>query len=62
MHKDCFDGSLERFYLPYCLDIYENKKINDIKNKDFKIVIDPLPLKKKTFLSEYQFFFRTKND
>ena len=49
MHKDCFDGSLERFYLLYCLDIYENKKINDIENKDFKIVIDPLPLKKNNF-------------
>ena len=49
VHKDWFDGSLERFYLLYCLDIYENKKINDIKNKDFKIVIDPLPLKKYFF-------------
>ena len=49
MHKYWFDGSIEQFYLPYCLDVYENKKINDIKNKDFKIVIDPLPLKKYFF-------------
>ena len=26
VHKDWFDGSVERFYLPYCLDIYENRK------------------------------------
>ena len=32
VHKDWFDGSLEQFYLPYCLDIYENRKINQIKN------------------------------
>ena len=49
IHKDWFDSSIEQFYLPYCLDVYENKKINDIKNKDFKIVIDPLPLKKYFF-------------
>ena len=46
VHKDWFDGSLERFYLPYCLDIYGNRKIKDIKNNDFKIVLDPVPLKK----------------
>ena len=49
IHKDWFDGSLEKFYLLYCLDIHENKKINDIKNNGFKIVLDPLPLKKYFF-------------
>ena len=49
VHKDWFDGSLERFYLPFGLDIYEHRKINDIKNKDSKIVLDPLPLKKYFF-------------
>ena len=49
IHKDWFDGSLERFYLPYCLDIYENKKMNEIKNNDFKIVLDPIVLKKYFF-------------
>ena len=48
-HKDWLDSSLEKFYLPYCLDIYENKKLNDIKKNDFKIVIDPIPLKKYFF-------------
>ena len=49
VHKDWFDGSLEQFYLPYCLDIYKNRKINDIENNDFKIVLDPFPLKKYFF-------------
>ena len=48
-HKDWLDGSLEEFYLPYCLDVYENKKLNDIKKNDFKIVTDPIPLKKYFF-------------
>ena len=40
--KDCFDGKIERFYLPDCLESYENKRINDIKNNDFKIVLDQI--------------------
>ena len=31
IRKDWFDGKIERFYLPDCLDNYENNKINDIK-------------------------------
>ena len=46
IHKDWFNGSQEQFYLPYCLDIYENRKMNKIKNKDFKVVLDPITLKK----------------
>lgn len=46
IQKDWFSGHVERFYIPFCLDIYENDKINTIKNKEFKIVIDPCPLKK----------------
>ena len=49
IHKDWFDGSLERFYLLYCLDIYENRKMNEIKNNNFKIVLDPIVLKKYFF-------------
>lgn len=25
-HKDWFSGEVEKFYLPHCLDVYENKK------------------------------------
>ena len=50
VHKDWFDRSQERFYLPYCLDIYENRKMNEIKNNDFKIVLDLAVLK--------EFFFK----
>ena len=49
VHKDWFDGSKERFYLPYCLDIYENRKMNESKNNDFKIVLDLIVLKKYFF-------------
>ena len=48
-HKDWFDGKIKRFYLPYCLDVYVNNKINSIKNNEFKVVLDPLPLKKYFF-------------
>ena len=48
-HKDWFTGEIERFYWPYCLEIYENNELNKIKNKEFKVVIDPLPLKKYLF-------------
>ena len=47
--KDWFDGKLEQFYLPYCLDIFENRKIDQIKNNDFKVVVDPIILKKTFF-------------
>ena len=40
--KDWFDGKIERFYLPDCLESYENKRINDIKNNDFKIILDQI--------------------
>ena len=49
IHKDWFSGQVERFYIPYCLDIYENDKMNSIKNNEFKFVIDPCPLKKYLF-------------
>ena len=42
IHKDWFDGSKEQFFLPYFLDLCENRKINDIKNNDFKVVLDPI--------------------
>ena len=48
-HKSWFDGQIEKFYIPYCLAIYENDKINTIKNNEFNIVIDPLILKKYLF-------------
>ena len=48
-HKSWFDGQIEKFYIPYCLAIYENDKINTIKNNEFNIVIDPLILKKISF-------------
>ena len=37
--KDLFDGSKKDFDLSDCLNEFENKKINQIKNNDFKIVI-----------------------
>ena len=49
LHKDWFTGEKNRYYLPYCLDISENNQINKIKNNEFKVVIDPLPLKKYLF-------------
>ena len=48
-HKSWFDGQIEKFYIPYCLAIYENDKINTIKNNEFKVVIDPIVLKKYFF-------------
>lgn len=44
LHKDWFTGERDRYYLHYCLDIYEDNQINKIKNNEFKVVIDPLPL------------------
>ena len=37
--KDLFDGSKKHFHLYDCLNEFENKKINQIKSNDFKIVI-----------------------
>ena len=45
-HKDWFTGKIEQYYLPYCLQFYENDKIKNVKNKEFKIVLDPIMLKK----------------
>ena len=42
VHKDFFDGKIERFYLSDCLEDYENKKINYIKKNDLKIVLDKI--------------------
>ena len=40
--KNWVDRKIERFYLPDCLESYENKRINDIKNNDFKIILDQI--------------------
>ena len=40
--KDWFSRKVERFYIPNCLDNFENKKINKIKNNDLKVVLDPI--------------------
>ena len=37
--KDLFDGSKKHFDLSNCVNEFENKKINQIKNTDFNIVI-----------------------
>ena len=37
--KDLFDGSKKHFYLSDCLNEFENKKINQIKNVNFRIAI-----------------------
>ena len=42
---DSFSGEVEKFYLPHCLDVYENKKNDKIKTKECKIVMEPLPKK-----------------
>ena len=55
LNKDWFTGERDRYYLPYCLDIYESNQINKIKKNEFKVVIDPLPLKK--YLFKQRFFF-----
>ena len=57
VHKDWFDGSLEQFYLPYCLDIYEIRKINQIKNNEFKIVLDLIVCKKYFFKVKVPLYF-----
>ena len=43
--KDWFDGKLEQFYLLCCLDIFENRKIDQIENNEFKVVVDLIILK-----------------
>ena len=55
LHKDWFTDERGRYYLPYCLDIFEKNQINKIKNNEFKIVIYPLPLK-KIFIQSMTFF------
>lgn len=39
VHKDWFRGKLENYYLPQCLQVFENNKMKDIKNNDFKIFL-----------------------
>ena len=46
VHKDWFTGKLENYYLPQCLQVFENNKIKDIKNNDFKIVLNLQSFKK----------------
>ena len=40
VHEDWFIGKFENYYLPQRLQVFENNKIKDIKNNDFKIVLD----------------------
>ena len=40
--KDWFSWKVERFYIPNCLENFQNKKINKIKNNDLKVVLDPI--------------------
>ena len=37
--EDLFDGSKKHYYLYDCLNDFENKKIIQIKNTDFKIIL-----------------------
>ena len=46
MHKDWFIGKSENYYLPQCLQVFGKNKIKDIKNNDFKIVLNLQTLKK----------------
>ena len=39
IHKDWFTGEKEAFDLEDCLDFHENKKIEQIKNNEFKVVV-----------------------
>ena len=48
-HKSWFDGQIEKFYIPYCLEIYKNDKINAIKNNEFKVVLHSIVFKKYLF-------------
>ena len=48
-HKSWFDGQIKKFYIPYCLEIYKNDKINAIKNNEFKVVLHPIVFKKYLF-------------
>ena len=36
-HRDWFSGDIESYSISQALDIYENDKIDEIKNNDFKI-------------------------
>lgn len=42
VHKDWFTGKLDNYYLPQCLQVFERNKIKEIKNNDFKIVLNSL--------------------
>ena len=46
VHKDWFTGELENYYLPQCFQVFENNKIKNIKNNDFRIVLNLQSLKK----------------
>ena len=51
-HKDWFSRKVERFYIPNCLENFQNKKINKIKNNDLKVVLDPIDSKYQLFLKK----------
>ena len=40
--KDWFNRKIEHFYIPNCLENFGNKKINEIKNNDLKVVLEPI--------------------
>ena len=40
MHKDWFTGKLENYYLPHCLQVFEDNKIKDIKKNYFQILLE----------------------
>ena len=44
-HPDWFNGQYHNFSLRYCIDPFENKKIDQIKKNKCKIIIEPLDLK-----------------
>ena len=45
VHKDWFRGKLENYYLPQFLQLFGKNKVKDIKNNDFKTVLDLESLK-----------------
>ena len=42
MHYDWFDGSVRKFSVAHALGIFENHKINEIKNNKCKVVLDKI--------------------
>ena len=41
-HKDWFTGEVDRYNILQCLDIFESDETDNIKNNNFKIVLEKI--------------------